>query len=149
MASPGDRSCGARFRGRPVHPILTDFPIVMWTVSVLWDVISLLWGGTAWALFAFWSIAAGLVMSLPTIAAGLMEYFVMPRRGPAPRTAVLHAICMAGATLAFGASLFLRPAAGVSSLQALLASLAGLVLLGAGGWLGGELVFKFGIGRKE
>ena len=68
-------------------------------------------------------------------------------------TALCHTITVLLAACAFAAGLFLRGLPGqpahapVGVTRAL--SLFGLIWLGFGGWLGGHLVFHFGIGQND
>ena len=64
---------GAYLFGHPVHPTLTDFPIALWSTSLLGDLMGF-WGGHAvYRQFAFWAVAVGLIAAVPTIMTGLID----------------------------------------------------------------------------
>ncbi|RJP74061.1 MAG: DUF2231 domain-containing protein [Candidatus Zixiibacteriota bacterium] len=145
-------SRGIRVQGHPVHPMLTDFPIVLWVTSLLWDVIGLILGGPFWHAMAYWSILAGLILVIPTAVTGFSEYLTIPRGNPAEKIGLYHLSANIAAATAFLSSLLVRegPATppGTSLFWPLALSVLGVLLLLGGGWLGGDLVFRYGIGQE-
>jgi uncharacterized membrane protein len=139
--------------GHPVHPALTDFPVALWTVSILWDIVGIVHGDPIWGKMAFWCIAVGLLAAVPTAVTGLLDYTAIPQGHRALTTALWHMIAVLVAACAFAASLFLRGLPGQTAHApvaiTLGLSLFGLIWLGVGGWLGGHLVFHFGIGQND
>ena len=144
---------GARLFGHPVHPVLTDFPIALWSISLLSDVVGLWRGEAAYRQFAFWAIAVGLVIAVPAIVAGLIDYAAIPQGHPAIKGATWHMWVMLSAAIAYGCSLIAHIGRFASSSFAIWMSIgssaAGLVLLIIGGWFGGEMVFRYGIGSQS
>lgn len=145
---------GLKFLGHPLHPPLTDFPIVLWSISLLWDILAFARGDPFWAQFSFWSIATGLVAALPTLATGLLDYASIPDdQQAAERTATRHMIVMLCTTALFVGSLLLRygqdSLGSLRTIVAVILSAVGVALLPVGGWLGGELVFRHGVGRER
>jgi uncharacterized membrane protein len=142
---------GLRLFGHPVHPALTDFPIVLWTSSLLWDVIGLLLGSPFWHAMAYWSLLAGVIMAVPTAIAGFGDYLTIPRGIPAEKIGLYHLAANISATTAFVCSLLVREGPdtppGTSMLWPIILSALGFVLVLTGGWLGGHLVFRHGIGQ--
>ena len=143
---------GARLLGHPVHPILTDFPIALWSTSLLGDIAAAWLGQMAYREFAFWALALGLVIAAPTIVAGLIDYAAIPQGHPAITRATWHMAFMLGAATVYTCSLIAHIDRFSSSRVAMWTSMglsgAGLVLLMIGGWLGGELIFRYGIGSR-
>ncbi|GBC85556.1 hypothetical protein HRbin11_02006 [bacterium HR11] len=141
-----------RFLGHPAHVVLTDFPIALWVTSVLADGLTLGFGPSPWERWAFGCLALGLLMAVPTILTGLLDYLALPADHPAVRAATVHMTLMLTATGAFTTSLVLRvgvsPPTGVRWLAALVFSGAGLAALVVGGWWGGELVLRYGVGTR-
>ena len=139
-----------RLRGHSAHPPLTDFPIALLAISLVWDIVALSSGNDTWWEIAFWSQVAGLVAVVPTALTGFIEYIVLPEGHPAAGTATRHMLVMISATLPYIGSVILRggteaPEGGKLALAVAL-NVVGLVLLLLGGWLGGELVSHHGLG---
>ena len=132
----------------PVHPALVHFPLGLLLTATIADLAGVA-GIWAEPRFAAWLIVAGLVAALPTIAAGLYDFRKLDevQAGHAMR----HMGAMALAWLGYGIALYLRRDGLSASLEPSLASVAVSVasaaVLGLGGWLGGELVYRYGAGR--
>jgi uncharacterized membrane protein len=147
--SPGK---GARLFGHPVHPMLTDFPIALWSTSLLGDILGVWLGQTMYEQFAVWSIALGLIIVVPTIVTGLIDFAAIPEGHPALNGATWHMWIMLSAASTFGCSLIARIGQFSSSTVArdiaIGLSVLGLCLLLIGGWFGGDLVFRHGVGSR-
>lgn len=140
----------ARIAGHPLHPALAHFPIGLWFTAVLWDVVGWWQTDLLWYQISYWCLAIGLIVALFTITTGFLEYLAIPPKDPAMNTATAHMMLMATATAVFGTSWVLRTISGWESaptLWAIILTLIGAGLLGIGGWLGGMLVYRHGIGR--
>jgi uncharacterized membrane protein len=134
----------------PIHPALVHFPLGLLLTATIVDLAHLtgLWPEPR---FAAWLMAAGLIAALPTMAAGLYDYAkldeaVLP-------LALRHMGAMTLAWLGYAVALYLRRdgliATAEPSTLSLAASNASAVVLGLGGWLGGELVYRYGAGRID
>jgi uncharacterized membrane protein len=143
---------GLRIAGHPVHPALVHFPVALWPASLLWDVVGLWGGGAIWWQLSLWCLTLGLGVALLAIVSGFLDYAALPRDHPALGTGNAHLLVMTGATILFLVSLLIRAQstaahAAVPTL-ALVCSVLGTVLLVIGGWLGGTLVYRHGVGRS-
>ena len=141
-----------RFLGHPLHPMLTDFPLALWSMSLLGDLAGVAMGDEFFHRCAFWLVVSGLVMAVPAIATGLLEFAGIADDHPALKPATWHMWIMLCATTLFGCSLVFRVGKIASSTGALWAAIGcsalGVALLIVGGWFGGELVFRHGIGSR-
>lgn len=139
-----------RLRGHPLHPPLTDIPIALLPLALLWDILAVWQGGDFWWKAAFWTLIAGLVAALPTAATGFLDYLKLDRTSRAFGTATTHMLVMLTAVSTFAGSAIAHggPAAVSGGRAAVVIGLAagGALLLGFGGWLGGELVYRRGVG---
>lgn len=138
--------------GHPFHPALVHFPVALWFTAVLWDIVSWWQPDPLWWHMAYWCLALGLVASLTAIATGFVEYAALPPDQPGIDAAATHMLVMVCATVAFDASWFLRAFSGLTTAPspwAIALGWGGALLLGAGGWLGGTLVYRYGIGRAS
>jgi uncharacterized membrane protein len=139
------------FGGHPVHAILTDFPIVCFILSFIWNLVAIIANSQPWYAMTFWTMLAGLVMVVPTALTGLLDFTkVLQRNHPGSRTATFHLIANVTATLFFLLSLLLRRGTGIltgpSKSATFILAAVGVVILLAGGYLGGRLVYHHGIG---
>jgi uncharacterized membrane protein len=132
----------------PLHPALVHFPVAGWSLASVADVASRWLGEPAWR-FAAISMSAGCLAALAAMAAGLWEFAKLREGHPALPVANRHMLFALAAFCAYSISLLLRWSDGALHAPggaALAASIAGFVLLGATGWLGGQLVYAHGVG---
>lgn len=136
--------------GHPFHPILVTVPIGAWVTSLVFDVASRASGEpSVFAKGAYWLIAVGVVGALVAAVFGFLDLLAIPRGTPAFRTALVHMSLNLAVVAAFVVSFVIRmdsidePDEVGSGLIAL--SVVALAALGASGWLGGKLTYRFGI----
>ncbi|MDQ3864183.1 MAG: DUF2231 domain-containing protein [Actinomycetota bacterium] len=139
-----------RIMGHPVHPILVPFPIGLLTTSVIFDIVYMITGGGRWAVISFWMIAAGVIGGLLAAVFGLIDWRAIPPGTRAKSVGLLHASTNALMVALFAISWLLRLGApGEPGGLAIVLSFAGVGLISFGGYLGGELVFRMGVGVSE
>ena len=129
----------------PIHPMLVDLPIGLWVFSVAADLI--FWsgfGGAAWKVVALYCIGGGVVAALVAAVAGFVDFLSITVRR-VKRVGLWHLVFTLLATAVFAVSFALRLGTPLGTLPVVV-SIGGLVVLGAAGWLGGELVFVHGMG---
>jgi uncharacterized membrane protein len=136
--------------GHPLHPALVAVPIGAWVSSVVLDLASRLVDDPATASHAaWWLLGLGVLGALAAATIGFLDLFAIPPGTRAWRTALVHMACNLTATALFTLAWFLRrddvaPAAGTpAGLLAL--SVGALLLLSVGGFLGGELAYRYGV----
>jgi nitrite reductase/ring-hydroxylating ferredoxin subunit/uncharacterized membrane protein len=138
----------ASIKGHPLHPLLIAFPIAFLCGALAADAVGLAAGWpSVWTTGAYLSLA-GIVTGLIAGVPGLIDYFaVVPPDSSAKKRATYHMAVNVGALAlfalgwAFRDATYLTPGYGTLALE-----LAGVVLLTAGGWLGGTLVYRNQIG---
>ncbi len=140
---------GLRVLGHPLHPALVHFPIALWTASLAADGAMIATGAAFWGAAAWWSLVAGLAMAALAATVGFVDYSLLAPKHPAFRTATAHMLAMSLSAVFFFVSAMLRggPDA-VAGSGALVCSGLGFFSLMVGGWLGGTLVYRFGIAVK-
>jgi uncharacterized membrane protein len=135
--------------GHPLHPPLTDATIGMFVLATGLAVIGALGALDAAAGKACWlALIGGLIVAVPTAATGFAEWVRLPWGSPAWRTATWHLTVMVGAVTLFALAAWLQHAGYEDddvTAGGLILSIAGLLALTAGGWLGGKLVFVHGL----
>jgi len=135
--------------GKPSHPPLTDASIGAYTVGVAMLIAGKL--GVEHRQMAYGSLIAisgGLALAAPTALTGLLDWLQI-EKGTARRTvATVHLLTMVTATLVFaGTWLAQRPGYvhGRIETLGLVLGLAAEALLALGGYIGGTLVFAYGV----
>jgi uncharacterized membrane protein len=140
----------AKIAGHPVHPILVPFPLGLLTTSVIFDIIHLLTGGARWAEISFWMIAVGVIGGLLAAVFGMIDWLAIPPGTRAKAIGLWHGLSNVGMVALFAASWLARaPAPGDPGVVPIVLSFLGVGLASLGGFLGGELVFRMGIGVAE
>jgi nitrite reductase/ring-hydroxylating ferredoxin subunit/uncharacterized membrane protein len=123
--------------GHPLHPVMVDLPIGFWSAALVLDV-------AREERAADLMIGAGLAGALGAAVTGAAQWQDATNSAQPRRTGALHALLNTGAATLYGISLLSRwrgrRGAGVAF------GIAGYGLLGAGGWLGGDLAYDLGVG---
>ena len=142
--------------GHPLHPPLTDATIGTYTFATVAAVLSELGVAEHGLAQAWWlALIVGLVVTVPTALTGLADWLLITWGSPLWKTATLHLTAMVTASVFFlFAAIFGHSGYTERDLTtgAFLLTLAGFVLLTSGGWLGGSIVFRYGmreIGRAH
>jgi uncharacterized membrane protein len=140
----------ARVMGHPIHPILVPFPIGLLTTSVIFDLVYLFTGGVRWAEISFWMIAAGVVGGLLAAVFGLIDWHGIPSGTRAKSIGLGHGLSNVLMVALFAVGWLLRSGApGDPGVLPIVLSFLGVGFASLGGFLGGELVFRMGIGVAE
>jgi nitrite reductase/ring-hydroxylating ferredoxin subunit/uncharacterized membrane protein len=127
-----------------VHPLLTDVPIGTWTSATILDLV----GGEACRPAARKLIGVGLAAVGPTALTGWTDWADSePGNDTVRRLGMVHAVANVTAAALYGLSFAARRRG--SHTTGVLFGLAGATAMGAGGWLGGDLVFARGVGVNE
>lgn len=147
MSGPVERIKG--WPGKPSHPPLTDASIGAYTVGVAMLVLGAL--GIEEEQMAHGSLLAiggGLVLAVPTALTGVLDWLDIPKGTPARTTATAHLVVMLSATIVFALT-FVSQLDGydegnVEALTLVLGLVAEALLAG-GGFIGGAIVFVYGV----
>jgi uncharacterized membrane protein len=138
----------------PVHPMLVVLPFGLLVGALVFDLAHLASGNPMWAEVAFWNLAAGLVGGVAAAVPGILDYRAL--RGDAWRIATWHLIVNVSALVLAAMNWTLRTPTGASligegSRFPHVLSIATVIVLGVGGWLGGHLVYvhRVGVGTRD
>ncbi len=141
-----------RLFGHPIHPMLVHFPVAFWTVAAGAYVASAADVVESADVIAKFANGAGLTMAMLAMLAGLFELRSIDSRSEAMRVATWHMMTMATVWVCFLVALMLSISTGLNRSTAQFATVAcavvGVLLMGVGGWLGGRLVYDFGVAVK-
>jgi uncharacterized membrane protein len=137
------------FPGHPLHPPLTDATIGTYTFATVAGVLSKLGLAEQEAAHA-WTLAliVGLIVTAPTALTGFADWLQISRPTPLWRVATSHLIAMVTATAFFLVAIGAGYSDGIDgavSDGAFVLTLIGFGVLTLGGWLGGSIVFTYGM----
>jgi uncharacterized membrane protein len=142
----------ASVAGHPIHPMLVVFPIGLWVFSLIADLIYQWdWGGHAWSVVAYYTMAGGIVGALLAAIPGLIDLLSI-ENPKAKRIGVAHMVINLVVVALYAVNLFIRSQGVYSGNVGVALSVAGVALLSLSGWLGGELVYVYGVaieGHRE
>jgi uncharacterized membrane protein len=137
------------FPGHPLHPPLTDATIGIYTFATVAALLSKVGiaeseAAHGWAL----ALIVGLVVGLATALTGFVDWLRIERGTPLWRTATAHMIAMLVATAFFLLAIGAGDGDGIDGVLpdgAFILTLVGFLVLTVGGWLGGAVVFTYGM----
>lgn len=126
-----------RWLGHPLHGVLTDVPIGILFLVIVFDLLHL-------PDAAAWALGVGILAMLGAALAGFADY--ADTDGRARERATLHSTLMIVALLAYIVSLVLRlgPAGAVESAGGFWVSVIAFLVLSAGAYVGGDVVYALG-----
>lgn len=127
--------------GHPLHPMLTDLPIGFWTSAFVLDLV----GGKRSRPAADRLVAIGILSALPTAASGLSDW--SDTIGEERRIGSAHAIANSVALVLYSSSWVVRRRGRRG--KGLVLGFLGATAASVGGYLGGHLVFRQGVGADR
>jgi len=140
----------AKLLGHAIHPILIVFPLGLLSTAVVFDAIYLIWGNQTMAVVAYWMIIAGIVGGLIAAPFGWIDWAKIPSGTRAKTVGLMHGLTNTLVLLLFVASWAMRyDLPEFPPTMASILAFAGFGLSMLGGWLGGELVERLGVGVDE
>ena len=143
----------ANIAGHPIHPMLIPFPLALWATSFAVDVLFYFLRHPTLLVIAKFMLAAGCIAAVAAAIFGIIDWLGI-KNGEVKRVANWHARLNVIALVVFAASFFLRlgdysQLVGRRLTIPFLLSLLGVILITISGWLGGELVFRYGVGQTR
>ncbi|MBL8497898.1 DUF2231 domain-containing protein [Nitrosomonas sp. JL21] len=132
----------------PIHPMLVHFPIATWFLATLADLASLFTNEqVGWVAGVL--LVIGTITALLAMITGLVELGKIDAQSPAMKIANQHMVLIMTSWSFYAASLFMRLNGTVLEQPGTLAvilSVAGFIFLCSAGWMGGKLVYQYGVG---
>jgi uncharacterized membrane protein len=143
------RSILAGRYGHPIHPVLVTVPIGAWVASVIFDIVALVSSEeeSTFAEGAYWLIGIGIVGALLAALFGLIDLLGIARGTKAFKTGLLHMTINLAVVVVFVVDFIVRAGGDYeeATVGGFVLSLVGLALLGASGYLGGQLAYSYGV----
>ena len=127
----------------PIHAMLVVFPIGLWVLSFVMDLIYYFEAGTEiWNTVALYTMVGGIIGALAAAVPGFIDFLSLS--GRRKRIATIHMSINLSLVALFIINSALR-ITGTSVVPGpIILSLIGVIFLGISGWLGGELVYVHG-----
>src|SRR5258706_8487441 len=135
----------ANIAKHPIHPMLVTIPVGLWVFSLICDLIFLS-GNTAgpWSTVALYTMVGGIIGALLAAVPGLIDLLSLPSE---PRkTAIYHMVVNLTVVALYVVNVWLRLSAPENLQGPIWLSVIAIGLLLVSGWLGGKMVFVYGIG---
>lgn len=135
--------------GHPLHPALIPVPIGAWVAALVFDIGSYAVSDPSFLVRgATWLVAIGVLGALAAAGVGALDLLAIPTGTRAFRVGLTHAGVALAATVVFAVDLLVRR--GIDQTEPvgavpLALSIAGVVVIGVGGYLGGSLAFRYGV----
>jgi uncharacterized membrane protein len=141
----------ARLLGHQVHPMLIVFPLGLLAASLIFDLVHLATDNAVFSEIAYWNMLAGILGGLLAAVFGFWDWLTIPQRTRAKRIGAIHGLVNLTVVILFAANLWIRhdELNHIPPTAALVLSFIAVALALVGGWLGGELVERLGIGVAE
>jgi uncharacterized membrane protein len=141
----------ATLLGHPIHQMLVVVPLGLFVIAVVFDVITMFRPIPELSVASFWNIVAGCIGAVVAAVFGLADWTKIPAGTRAKRVGVMHALTNVTVLILFVIAAAVRwdnPNYAVGG-GVMVLELVAFALGGLGGFLGGELVDRFGIGVYE
>src|SRR5687767_2499761 len=134
--------------GHPIHPQLIVFPLGLFATAVIFDVLYLIARNPSFPTVSFYMIAAGVIGGLLAAIFGFIDWLALPSNTRAKYIGGWHGVGNFVIVVLFAISWLLR-GGNVDFIPnglALILSFAGVAMALITGWIGGELVYRLGVG---
>ena len=131
--------------GHPIHPMLVPIPIGLWVFSLVCDVVYRFTDTAIWNTMAYYSLAGGIIGALLAALPGLIDLYNLPP-SQAKKVGLWHmAINLTLVTL-YVINFLWRRNIEPASLGPVVLSVVAVLGLLVSGWLGGEMIYRYGVG---
>lgn len=135
----------ASIASHPLHPMLITIPVGLLIFSLVCDVAGLFSEDPAtWATVAFYTMVGGFVGALIAAIPGLIDLLSI-NESRVKKIGLTHMALNLIATTLYAVNIWLR-LEGTAGSAPLILSVISVGLLGISGWLGAEMVHKYGVG---
>jgi uncharacterized membrane protein len=134
----------ASIAGHPIHPMLVPLPIGLFVCSFICDLIYVFGSGNPnFAIVALYTMAGGIVGALAAAIFGFIDLMSLP---PGPRkTGLAHMTINLVVVVLYVINFWQRSGTPESPGGYVGLSLVTIVLLVVSGWLGGKMVYVYGV----
>lgn len=133
--------------GHPTHPMLVHFPTALYPGALALDVLSRITGDAAYTKAATLLIGIGVAFAVGAAGTGLVDWAGMVPGSTKRRRATVHMLVQAAAQAVAVGAFFAHYASRdeVATVAAIVLVSAAIGVMIAGNWLGGLLVYRYGM----
>jgi len=140
----------AKLFGHSIHQMLIVFPLGLLGMGVVFDIVFMATDHPMFTAVSYWMMVAGIAGGLLAAPFGLLDWLAIPPDSRAKRVGAAHGLGNVVVLLLFAGSVLLRGNESTAPAAAAYAcSFLGVLLALVTGWLGGELVARYGVGVHE
>jgi len=136
-------------KGHPVHPPFTDATIGAYTVAAILGLLAVAGVSTGRTTTGWWlAVLVALCLTVPTALTGVLDWLQITWWTPLWKVATSHMLAMVTASVLFLAALLVGHGdytAGALGAGPFALTVIGFGVLTLGGWLGGTIVFVYGM----
>lgn len=138
----------ARILGHPIHPMLMIFPLGLFIIAFVFDIVHFLTSNPIFSMLGFWNITAGIIGGLVAAIPGFIDWLAIPQGTRAKTIGLWHGGGNVLIVMIFAVVWLLRVNALGNSPAGLpiILEIVAIAMGGVTGWLGGELVDRMGVG---
>jgi uncharacterized membrane protein len=138
----------AKIAGHAAHPMFIVFPLALFTMGVVLDIVYFATRDPIFANAAMWDIAGGIVGGLIAAVFGAWDWLAIPSGTRAKVIGAWHGGGNVIITVLFLVSWMLRwgTPGHLTTAPSFILGVIGVVMALVTGWLGGELVDRLGVG---
>lgn len=138
-----------RIGRHPLHPLIVHLPIGLWATSLLLDIAFFAVQSPFLATISHYCIRLGLIGAVLAFVAGFIELSYLYDNPELKKIASLHLRLNVLVTALYVPNTLIRQFTGPEFVPGIAFALSciGMVLLAVSGYLGGIMVYRFGMGR--
>lgn len=133
----------------PLHPALVHIPTALWPAALVFDLLAAAQGDNLFVRLAFYALLVGLLAALLAAPTGYADWTDIRREKPAWKIGLAHMVLNLTITVMQVLNLVLRwgsfKTADLVPTGLVLLSAAAVLLLLVSGYLGGRMIYAYGI----
>lgn len=137
-----------KWLGHPLHPALVHVPTGLWPAALVFDLVSLATNDPIRAAamrVALWCLVFAILAALAAAPTGLADWWDIKKDKPAHKLGLWHMSLNGLVLLVMVASVIVRWRGGAMSI-AIALNVIGNAVLFVSGYLGGRMVYEYGVG---
>jgi uncharacterized membrane protein/nitrite reductase/ring-hydroxylating ferredoxin subunit len=138
----------AHLGSHPIHPMLIPFPFALWTASLIFDVLGVMFDRALLWSVGYYCAIGGSIGALLAAVPGIIDWYsVVPPNSSGKKRGAVHGTLNVTVLLIFTYIIFHRgDALAQPDRASLIASFIAVAILSYSGWLGGTLSYRNQIG---